>query len=44
VVDAVMFPWQRQMPVLEQRDPEQEAAVGEAPLVNLRGWEKTDRL
>lgn len=37
VVDAVVFPWQHQMPVLEQRDPSREAKVGVAPLVDLIG-------
>lgn len=37
MVDAVVFPWQHQMPVLEQRDPAWEAKVGVAPLMNLIG-------
>lgn len=37
VVDAMVFPWQHEMPILEQRDPEWEAEVGVAPLMNLIG-------
>ena len=37
VVDAVVFPWQHQMPVLEQRDPAREAEVRVTPFVNLIG-------
>lgn len=37
VVDAVVFPWQHQMPVLEESDPAWEAEVGVAPLMDLIG-------
>lgn len=37
VVDAVVFPRQHQVPVLQQRDPAREAKVGVAPLVDLVG-------
>lgn len=37
VVDAVVFPWQNQMPVLEQPDPAREAEVRVAPLMDLIG-------
>ena len=43
VVDAVMFPWQHQMPVLKQRDPAWEAEVGVAPLMNLIGQRHKNR-
>lgn len=34
-MDAVVFPRQHEMPVLQQRDPAREAKVGVAPLMNL---------
>lgn len=37
MVYAVVFPWQHQMPVLEQRDPARQAEVGVAPLMDLIG-------
>lgn len=43
VVDAVVFPWQHQMPVLEQRDPAREAKVGVAPFMNLIGQRHENR-
>lgn len=43
MVDAVVFPWQHQMPVLEQCDPAREAEVGVAPLVNLIGQRHENR-
>lgn len=36
-MDAVVFPWQHHMPVLQQRDPARESEVGVTPLVNLVG-------
>lgn len=42
-MDSVVFPWQYQMPVLEQRDPAREAEVGVAPLVNLIGQRHKNR-
>lgn len=36
-MDAVVFPWQHQMPVLEQHDPAWETKVGVTPLMNLIG-------
>ena len=42
-MDAVMFPWQHHMPVLEQRDPAREAEVGVAPLMDLIGQRDEDR-
>lgn len=43
MVDAVMFPWQHQMPVLEQCDPAREAKVGVAPFMNLIGKRHKNR-
>lgn len=37
MVDAVVFPWQHHVPVLEQRDPAREAEIRVAPLMNLIG-------
>lgn len=43
VVDAVVFPWQHQMPVLQQRDPARQAEVRVAPLVDLIGQRDENR-
>lgn len=43
MVDAVVFPWQHKMPVLEQHDPAREAEVGVAPLMDLIGQRHENR-
>lgn len=43
MVDPVVFPWQHQVPVLQQSDPAREAEVGVAPLMDLVGQRHKNR-